>query len=358
MRGSFILVLAAFAASIVYVVWHLWRLTPGGWPWKLAAACIYLLWMGLFMGGLAFSEKLPVSVAALFQRVGNLWLMAQLYLMLVLLVADLATLLHFHPARCLQDSLGVLCSVVGIVAFILLAGSLHHGHKYRAEMTIHSGKPLEKPLKIILASDLHIGYTTSRAELAGWIDRFNAEQPDLVLFGGDVIDREVRPVLEGGYAAEFRRLHALVYAVLGNHEYYGDLQQAIPFLADAGIVLLRDSVAHVKGINLIGRDDRSNRQRQPLKELADSLQGFTLVLDHQPSQLEEAEQAGIDFQFSGHTHRGQVWPISWITDALFEKSWGPHQRGNTRYYISSGMGIWGPKIRLGTRAEYLVLYLD
>ena len=66
---------------------------------------------------------------------------------------------------------------------------------------------------------------------------------------------------------------------------------------------------------------------------------------------------GIDFQFSGHTHRGQVWPISWVTDILYEKAWGHYKRGDTQYYVSSGLGIWGPKIRLGTRSEYLVVHL-
>ena len=86
-----------------------------------------------------------------------------------------------------------------------------------------------------------------------------------------------------------------------------------------------------------------------------SVDGFTLLLDHQPADLGEAEAAGVDFQFSGHTHRGQVWPVSWITDAIFEKSWGHYRRGTTQYYISSGLGIWGAKIRIGSRSEYLVL---
>jgi len=73
--------------------------------------------------------------------------------------------------------------------------------------------------------------------------------------------------------------------------------------------------------------------------------------------LEEAQEAGIDFQFSGHTHHGQAWPISWVTDAIFEKAWGPYEKGHTQYYISSGLGIWGPKIRIGSRSEYLVLHI-
>ena len=69
---------------------------------------------------------------------------------------------------------------------------------------------------------------------------------------------------------------------------------------------------------------------------------------------EQSEAAGIDFQLSGHTHRGQVWPVSWITDRIYECSWGEYQRGHTRYYVSSGIGIWGGKFRIGTQSEYIV----
>jgi predicted MPP superfamily phosphohydrolase len=81
---------------------------------------------------------------------------------------------------------------------------------------------------------------------------------------------------------------------------------------------------------------------------------YTILLDHQPCHLEEAECAMIDFQFSGHTHRGQIWPISWITDAVYEDAFGPLQKSGTQYYVSSGIGIWGGKFRIGTRSEYIV----
>lgn len=85
---------------------------------------------------------------------------------------------------------------------------------------------------------------------------------------------------------------------------------------------------------------------------------FFILLDRQPYHLEEAEQNGIDFQFSGHTHHGQVWPVSWVTDALYEKAYGSLQKGNTQYYISSGLGIWGGKFRIGTQSEYVVLTIE
>ena len=131
---------------------------------------------------------------------------------------------------------------------------------------------------------------------------------------------------------------------------------ASKFYADAGVTLLRDSIVGVGDIVIVGRDDRSNRHRKSLGALMRGVDKskYIILLDHQPYYLEQAERAGVDFQFSGHTHHGQLWPISWITDAVYEDAYGPWQRGLTRYYVSSGMGIWGGKFRIGTCSEYVV----
>ena len=344
-------------ALTAYVCWHLWRISPLGWPLKLTIVALFLLWMTSMFVGFFTLDRLPMPAAVVLYEVGNTWLIAFLYLLIIFLLADVASLCHLLPKTLLKDSAAGLLFVVGILTLILTLGGIHYHHKYREELTLATTKPLQQPLTIVLASDLHIGYHNRKAELARWVDLINAEQPDLLLIGGDIIDRSLRPVLEGNYAEEFHRIQAPVYAVLGNHEYFSDLREATRFFEEAGIRLLKDSVAHFKGVDIIGRNDRMARRRAALSDLAADTHGFRLLLDHQPSQLEEAEQAAIVFQFSGHTHRGQIWPISWVTDALYEKSWGHHQRGNTRYYISSGLGIWGPKIRIGTRSEYLVLHL-
>lgn len=358
MRLGFLAVILAFVASLVYVFWHLWRIVPGPWGVKLTVTGLFGLWMALAFASMGFSEKVSIPAAAALCEVGHPWLIAFLYTLLAFLLADILVLCKVFPKAYLSGSGAGMLTVFGLVATVLVAGGMHYRHKYREEMTLHTGKPLERPLTVVLASDLHIGYGNRRAELARWIDLINAEHPDLVLFGGDIVDLRLRPVVEGGYAEEFRRLEAPALAVPGNHEFYDDIDGAERFYDDAGITLLRDSVVSCQGITVIGRDDRSNPDRKPLAELAEALDGFTLLLDHQPNHLEEAEEAGIDFQFSGHTHHGQVWPLSWVTDALFEKAWGHHQRGNTQYYVSSGLGIWGPKIRVGTRSEYLVLRIE
>lgn len=358
MRTGFIAILAGFLVAIVYVVWHLWRITPGLWPWKLLASGLFVLWMACSFIGFGMTERFPLKAATVIYEVGHPWMIAFLYLLLFFIVADLVSLFHILPKGFLQGNLAGLVTAVGVVSFIMLSGGIHYRHKYREELTIKTDKPLEKPMTVVLASDLHIGYHNRKPELARWVDLINKESPDLVLIGGDIVDRSLRPVLEGDYASEFRRIEAPVWTILGNHEYYSDVDGSEKFFADAGIRLLRDTVCSFGGLDVIGRDDRTNSARKPLSELAGSLKGFTILLDHQPYHLEEAEAAGIDFQFSGHTHRGQVWPVSWATDAIFEKAWGHHQRGATRYYVSSGLGIWGAKIRIGTRSEYLVLHIE
>ena len=356
MRAGFLAILALVFALTGYVCWHLWRIAPPGW--KLAVTGLFLLWMASMFAGFAFTERVPVKLATVLYEVGNTWMIAFLYLLLVFIVADIASLCHLLPKTLLKDSTAGFLGAIGIVALIMTLGAIHYPHKYREELILTTDKPLEKPLTIVLASDLHIGYHNRRAELARWVNLINAEKPDLVLIGGDIIDRSLRPVTEGHYEEEFRRLEAPVWTVLGNHESYAGLAQAEQFFEAAGIRVLKDSVAHFKGVDVIGRKDRSARSRAVLQDLAEGLEGFTLLLDHQPDHLEEAEQAGIDFQFSGHTHRGQVWPVSWVTDLIFEKSWGHYRKGDTRYYISSGLGLWGAKIRVGTRSEYLVLKLN
>ena len=353
--GALIIIFALVLALTGYVGWHLWRITPQGWKWAVVG--VFVLWMASFFVGHAINDRIPMRAASVLYETGNTWLIAFLYLLLIFFIADLATLCHVLPKSFLKDSLAGLGTVLGIVTVILTMGGIHYHHKFREEQTITTAKPLEKPLTIVLASDLHIGYHNRKAELARWIGLINAEKPDLVLFCGDVIDLSLRPVMEGNYAEEFHRVEAPMMTVLGNHEFYGNLDRAEQFFRDAGILLLKDSVAHFKGVDIIGRNDRTSRERADMLDLAKGLEGFTLVLDHQPYHLEEAEQAGIDFQFSGHTHRGQVWPLSWVTDAMYEKAWGHHRRGNTQYYVSSGLGIWGAKIRVGTRSEYLVLHL-
>ncbi len=250
-------------------------------------------------------------------------------------------------------------AITCLMVAVFVGGNLHYRHKYREALRITSDK-VSHPTKILMVSDLHIGYHNQRDELHRWVDIINREAPDVVLIAGDIIDGSMRPLQEQQMYQEFQRIQAPVYACLGNHEYFSGEPAAQRFYQQAGIRLLQDSTAVVGDLCIIGRDDRMNKHRKALgrimKENAvQTADKFTILLDHQPYHLEQAEQQNIDFQFSGHTHHGQVWPISWITESIYECAFGLYKKGTTTYYISSGLGLWGGKFRIGTRSEYVVL---
>ena len=361
--------------GIVYVSWHIWTLLPLPAIWRGGAVGLFVLaFLLMFASFLGINERLPLTLSKVVYEVGNSMIMILLYLVLIFVVMDLCRFAHIIPKTWLYQNGYTAVGITCFMVFLLGYGYWHFQDKCRQELTLKTskavsdtamnktgvGEPSTKAQKkIVMLSDLHLGYHIDRKEFARWVDIINAEHPDLILIGGDIIDISVRPLLLENVAEEFHRLKAPVYACLGNHEYYASEPKAKEFYDKAGVVLLRDRVANVDGITIIGRDDRTNPHRKSLKELMKQVDRnhYMILLDHQPYHLEEAEKAGIDFQFSGHTHDGQVWPISWITKSMYEKSFGYLKKGNTEYYVSSGMGIWGAKFRIGTRSEYVVATL-
>ena len=116
------------------------------------------------------------------------------------------------------------------------------------------------------------------------------------------------------------------------------------------------------GIQIIGRIDRdgfrfNRKERLPLDELIKQVDQTKpiILLDHQPLKLDETEKAGVDLQLSGHTHNGQMWPLNYITRLIYEVSYGYKRKGNSQIIVSSGFGLWGPRIRSGSRSEILLI---
>ena len=346
--------------AITYISWHVWCLLPFSWIWKtlviiLMAGSFLLMFAGIWRS----TDQMPMPLAVAVYEIGTSSIFILLYLFILFLVLDLGRLFHILPRTLLYNNGWTAGGIVVFMFCLFLYGHLHYKNKYRQEVTLTSEK-ITKPVKLVMMSDLHLGYHNRREELHRWIDMINAEQPDLVLIAGDIIDGSMRPLKEEKMYEEFQRIKAPVYACLGNHEYYSGEPGAQQFYQDAGIHLLQDSVAVIGDLCIIGRDDRTNIHRKSLgKIMAEnssliSHSSFLILLDHQPYHLEQAERQHIDFQFSGHTHHGQVWPISWITESIYECAFGPYKKGHTDYYISSGLGIWGGKFRIGTRSEYVV----
>lgn len=308
----------------------------------------------------------PSWLAAPLYRIGTMWFFISLYLFMAVLLTDLLRLTGvLSPHGIFHHHWAGFGIVVGAVAVIMLAGYIRYEKKERVELNITTAKSggSALPLKIVALTDLHLGYNIGREEFAGWVELINKENPDIVLIAGDLIDNNVKPVREQHLEEIFGRIKSKygIYAAPGNHEYISGMEDSESFFEKAGVHLLKDEAALVdNSFYIVGRNDKSAAGREPdLARLTETLDPSkpVIVLDHQPYELEQAERSNIDLQLSGHTHRGQVWPITCVTDAIYEKSHGYLKKGNAHIYVSSGIGIWGGKFRIGSQSEYVVINL-
>lgn len=366
----FFIIILIYLLGNFYVFHHLWVAMPPSLVGKIFIITFAVVAIGSFFLFFAVGDSLPMGLSQFIYTVGTSWLFIMIYFVLVFLVKDLIGLsnkvFHFMPAdaitRYTRDNWMGLAFMVGFIAMLMVCGYLKYRWKVRVDMPIAVNKTLgeKESLKIVGISDLHLGYTIGKKEFESWIEMINSENPDLILIAGDIIDNSTRPLINGDLASSFHKLKAPVYTCMGNHEYISGSSGSLKFMEDAHVNLLRDSHVELNNmLYIIGRDDRSNPNRKSVEELVAGLDKSKpiILLDHQPYHLEQAEEAGVDLQFSGHTHSGQVWPISMITNAMYEVAHGYKKKGDTHVYVSSGIGIWGGKFRIGTQSEYVVINL-
>jgi len=144
------------------------------------------------------------------------------------------------------------------------------------------------------------------------------------------------------------------------------VNKAVKYLTEHNVNVLRDSVVKIaNSFYIIGREDREKERytgtaRKTIPELLDGIDKNLpmIMLDHQPFKLDNVATNAIDLQISGHTHHGQFFPMNLITKAIFEKSWGLVQKGNTVIYVSSGYGTWGPPVRIANHPEILNITMN
>jgi predicted MPP superfamily phosphohydrolase len=356
--------LVAVLGAHAYVFSRLWFMIPH------QAGRVLMLVMGVCallspVIGMFFDDYLPQHVASTVRRIGFSWLIVFLYLLLAVALTDIVRLTHLFPLdRFFSGSWTGVTVLLSAVALCLAFGHLNYLNKKKVELSLSVNKKARPDtLKIVAISDLHLGYVIGKKEFESWLPLINDENPDIVLIVGDLVDSNTQPLFEQNFAESVKKIRAKygVYAVLGNHEYIGNAEKSSEFLRSAGVTLLRDSIALIDdSFYIIGRDDRSNRDRKSIKELIAALDKSKplIMLDHQPVNLAETEQNRIDLQLSGHTHNGQVWPLSLVIGSMFEHAYGYLKKGDSHIYVTSGLGLWGGKFRIGTRSEYLVIHLS
>ena len=339
-----------------------------------------LFWIIIFAypAGRILERIINTNVSLFLVKIGSFWLGAMLYLILIFLFIDLARAInHFFPFINLLDfkanptfRIITIKSVYLITTIILVVAFINARTPRINHFSLRTGKSFGKleKIRIVAVSDIHLGTLISSKRLNLLVEKINNQHPDIVMLAGDVFDEDIAPVVNNGLGKYFELIKAPmgIYAIPGNHEYFGGIEQKLAYLRDHGVKVLRDSTALIdNSFYIVGRDDRQSnystgKQRKNINELLASIDTSKpiILLDHQPFKLNESADNGIDLQISGHTHDGQLWPFNYITKAIYELSSGYKKIGHTHFIVSNGYGTWGPPMRLGNRPEILVIDLE
>lgn len=353
----------------LYLFLRIWKLfIPRGY--RILYTVVYALLFAIYPVSLITGRGNDARFYELVDDAANYLLPFYLYLFIAVLLVDLlllANLLlklagrHFQIGRPLRARVftliifsSMLVVVIGIINFntIRITG-------YKAE--IDRGCSDLEGLRIAFVSDFHLEEDTPVRFVEQFASRVNELDPDLMLFGGDIVE-----VGEMGETMErISRIIANIetrygeYGVLGNHEHYGRHEKG-EFFEKAGIELLRDTVIKVGDSFILGgRNDSHERSRKSPYELLmavnDSLP--VILLDHRPTEIDLVSLTTADIQLSGHTHHGQLFPINLITGRIYEISYGLRKIGNTHFIVSSGIRLWGPPVRTVGKSEIVVVDL-
>ncbi len=373
----FLFVLAIYTLINFYIIRRGWQaLAPrpvGRWVFVGVAAYLFLA----FPLSRILARWLPAAVSAFLSWVGGFFMAAMIYAFLLVLLIDILRLANrlipFFPRFLTADpgksGLAAFWVVVAVIGLTLAGGFVAavFPRLRTYDFTIARKASSRDSLNVVMISDVHLGAIWRNGHLQKMVTRINDLRPDLILLPGDIVDMDVSKGEEERMTATLRGLRAPlgVFAVLGNHEYYGGAQKNIAYLERAGVRVLQDeSLALADAVTLVGRKDLTAAQfgdtRRSLEDILETADRRLplILMDHQPFHFEEAERAGIDLELSGHTHAGQLFPITLINKAMYEQNWGPWRRGRTQYYVSCGAGVWGMPVRTGGISEIVQLRLS
>jgi predicted MPP superfamily phosphohydrolase len=366
----FFLVATGLVSLTHYYVWaRLVRDTALPSPWPAVGKIAIMVLAVVMVAGFALSRG-PRGAVAPFAWIGYVWMGVVFYLIVLFFAADIGRFV-----ASIVRSLGggeppdearrlvlarIVAGAVGAVTLFAsgaaLAGGLSAAEVKRVRVALKKWPRALDGYTIVQISDIHVGPTIGRAFIEDLVRRVNALNPDLVAITGDLVDGSVEEL--GDLVRPLAELRAKdgVFFVTGNHEYYSGAEQWMHFLTTLGIQVLKNERVEIKGFDLAGVHDWSAGGFSEAPNLARALAGRDparpcVLLAHQPKQIVEADERGVDLQLSGHTHGGQLFPFRYIVGLQQPYVAGLHVHGRAQIYVSSGTGYWGPPMRLLAPAE-------
>jgi predicted MPP superfamily phosphohydrolase len=214
-------------------------------------------------------------------------------------------------------------------------------------------------LRIAFVSDFHLQEGTSIQFVKRFVAKIDSIKADLMLFGGDIVEGDRKGENMECFEKIFSSITTRygVYGVLGNHEHYAR-QDKGSFFNKSGIEILSDSVVIIdSSFILVGRNDSHTGTRKSVEKIMSTIPDSLpmILIDHRPTEIDRISRTSTDLALSGHTHNGQLFPINLITRRVYELSYGYMKKGETHFFVSSGIRLWGPPVRTTGKSEIIVI---
>ena len=320
-----------------------------------------------------------IVLSRLSESISTYWLPLILNTVCAIMICSVFVTLIFDIGRWISKKRLKPQLTTKVVYILGICSLFYYGHEMAMEPSIVNYQvKIDKSakvnkLRIVQLSDIHINDMTSSDRIQHMVDKVNQLDADFIVITGDTLDRRLQPFTEKGFDKQFQQFKSKygTYIIFGNHEYLNikeennHEQDIINAFKHANMKVLKDDVVHLDnvGITFIGRDDFSSSRYDIKRASLPDLMVFSntnkpiILLDHQPHDLDEPANLGVDLMISGHTHAGQVFPINLIEKLIYKNNYGIYK--NTKQHftsiVSSGFGFWGPPIRLMTRSEIVVI---
>lgn len=351
----------------VYLFVRIWQLFISK-NYRIRYTLIYLIFASVYPVSNIISHDSQGIFIGMLETVSGYLLPFYLYLFLLVLSFDIFLLVNLvfrlvpiDKLKTRQFRITWLSVLLVVSAVVVIAGAINFNTIRTSDYSIEipAGTSRLSHLKIAFASDFHLGETTNIHFVERFVRKVKEIGPDIMLFGGDIIEGDREDENMARIETLISRITAKygVYGVLGNHEHYAR-QDKGSFFSKAGIEILSDSSIVVdSSFILTGRNDGHIRNRKSVDELMRSIHDSlpVILIDHRPNEIEQVSRTRTGVQLSGHTHNGQLFPINLITKKVYRLSWGYRKFGNTHFFVSCGIRLWGPPVRTSGKSEIMVI---
>lgn len=382
---------------LIYLLFclYVWRhtlysldLKTCAFPGRKAVGGIYLFLVCSVFTGKILSDR---NLKHFFTCLGNYWLGFLIYLVFFFFVTDIVLIIRkiikqknsennceFHSRR---EGFLIVAAVLAASTLFIVYGSIHQKSIIVSDYEIPIDKDGGKysSLNMILIADLHLGHSIGSDDMEKMVTLINKENPDIVILAGDIFDNDYDALDDPKHLSQILseiKCRLGVYAVYGNHDVKETLvggfsvehshkalrdSRMEEFMKESGITVLEDVTVLVDdSFYLTGRLDGEKNgfgsaKRKSIEELTESVDKTKplFVINHEPDELKEYAGWGVDLLLSGHTHAGQFFPLTLCQPLVWENLWGITKVDDMYSIVTSGVGIYGPPIRVLTDSEIM-----